>query len=76
MNVDNQPHSIIACHPPEASDPPDKQSEPDPEYHQSREQAEREAAKVASSVIARRLHEELAQAHADLARIPGWPRGH
>jgi hypothetical protein len=40
-------------------------------YFRSREQAERAAAKAARSEQARRVHQELAQGYAVLARDPG-----
>ncbi len=38
------------------------------EYFRHREEAEREAADNASSEVARRVHEELAQAYSELLR--------
>ena len=38
------------------------------DYFRRREQAEREAAKAASSDIARRVHQELAEQYAELLR--------
>ena len=38
------------------------------EYYRKREQAERAAAKKSPSVLARRVHQELAEAYAQLVR--------
>ena len=38
------------------------------EYYRKREQAERAAAKKSPSVLARRIHQELAEAYAQLVR--------
>ena len=75
MNVEDPSGGIIACREPfeivrEADRSPRHELSlaDDPAYHVARERAERKAAKESSSVSARRAHQELAQAHADLAR--------
>jgi hypothetical protein len=76
VNIDGTPHSIIAVREPADGSADSTQSTLDQEYHQARERAERRAAKEASSVQSRRVHQELAQAHARAARHGAWPRGH
>jgi hypothetical protein len=75
MNVEDPSGGIIACREPfeivrEADRSPrhDTSEVDDPSYHAARERAERRAAKESNSVSARRAHQELAQAHAELAR--------
>lgn len=69
MNISHDGGSIVRCTTPWAS-----RNEPDPaidrrdpawlDYCRAREIAERAAAKKASSEVARRVHQELAQAYA------------
>jgi hypothetical protein len=81
MNVEDPPGSIVVCRQPaglslKGQERAEQSSAPDPAYHESREQAEHKAAKDAKSVRARRIHQELAQAHSQKGRCGGWPRGH
>ena len=75
MNIEDPSGGIIACREPfeivrqaDRTSLHDTSAVNDPAYHVARERAERKAAKEANSVWARRAHQELAQAHADLAR--------
>jgi hypothetical protein len=75
VNVDGTSGSIILCQeiadsPFERSTAPEKAKD-DRAYHQARERSEGKAAKEAASVESRRVHQELAQAHARMARCRG-----
>lgn len=75
MNIDNESRSIMTFRAVDEGKAPPPNPGDDTQFHQARERAERRAAKQATCVEARRIHQELAQAHARLSR-PGWPRGH
>jgi hypothetical protein len=72
MNVDAESGPLIVCRTPlsPASEECDvwAPARHDQNYFRAREQAERAAAKAAASNPARRIHQELAQLYAGLAR--------
>ena len=79
MNLDSPSGSIICCREPVGpGSAPNRDLEPissstgeeTRDYFLCRERAERAAAKQAESILARRLHQELASAYAKLARDP------
>lgn len=83
MNVEDPTGPIIVCREPArfsenwvSQKSAEQCSVPDPAYHDARERAERKAAKDAKSVRARRIHQELAEAHSRESRRTSWPRGH
>ena len=80
MNVHDGASSIIVCREgtspgQETSPPPRPETQNDQAYHQARERSERKAAKEATSVQTRRIHQELAEAHSRMAGRPARPRG-
>ena len=76
MNVSSDDGSfIIFRHPADlASDDEAAESRPCGDYWQARERMERAAAKRASSVLARRIHQQLAQAYAGMTGNSGQDR--
>jgi hypothetical protein len=69
--VSHDPSSLIIFRSPRACDAEAPASPVGEEYCRVREQAERTAAKRATSTAARRVHQELAQAYARATRHRG-----
>jgi phosphoribosylaminoimidazole-succinocarboxamide synthase len=70
MNVDPGSGPIVVYRefPSEQADSASPRSSDDKDYFRAREHAERAAAKAAVSTRARRIHQQLAQVYAQLAR--------